>query len=66
MPPRTKFSQIGVAFGVMAAVLLTADYIIPLRVIQPATLNGAFDGLTTLTQYNPHGVFSALEEAGIC
>jgi hypothetical protein len=63
-PERRRFSRISIAFGVMAAVLLTADYVIQLRFVQPAALRGELDGLAPLTQYNPHGVFIALEEAG--
>lgn len=63
-PDRQRFGDIAVAFGVMAATLLTADYFIQLRVIQPAVLSHEPDGLAPLTQYNPHGVFIALEEAG--
>jgi hypothetical protein len=48
----------------MAAMVLTADYFIQLRVVQPAVLKDELDGLAPLTQYNPHGVFIALEEAG--
>jgi hypothetical protein len=32
--------------------------------VQSAVLRGEFDGLAPLTQYNPQGVFIALEEAG--
>jgi hypothetical protein len=60
---RERFSRIGVAFGMMAATLITADYFIQLRVVQPAILRGELDGLAPLTQYNPHGVFIALEDA---
>jgi hypothetical protein len=59
-----RFSQLASAFSMMAAALLTADYFIQLRVIQPAVLNREVDGLAPLTQYNPHGLFIALEEAG--
>ena len=58
------FSRLAIAFAMIAATLLTADYIIQLRVIQPAILKGELDGLAPLSQYNPHGVFIALEEAG--
>jgi hypothetical protein len=61
---RKQFSRLAIAFGAIAATLLTADYFIQLRVIQPAILKGELDGLAPLTQYNPHGVFIALEEAG--
>jgi hypothetical protein len=59
-----RFSRLAVVFATMAATLLTVDYFIQLRVIQPAVLRAEFDGLAPLTQYNPHGVFIALEEAG--
>jgi hypothetical protein len=52
------------AFGLMAATTLTVDYFIQLRFVQSAVLKGELDGLAPLTQYNTHGVFIALEEAG--
>jgi len=61
---RTRFSRVAMAFSLVTATLLTADYFIQLRVIQPAVRKGELDGLAPLTQYNPHGVFIALEEAG--
>jgi hypothetical protein len=63
-PPWRPFTRSALAFGVMAATTLTAAYFIQLRFVQPAVLKGEFDGLAPLTQYNPHGVFIALEEAG--
>jgi hypothetical protein len=64
-PPTWRlFTRSALAFGVMAATTLTAAYFIQLRFVQPAVLKGEFDGLAPLTQYNPHGVFIALEEAG--
>jgi hypothetical protein len=64
-PPAWRpFTRSALAFGVMAATTLTAAYFIQLRFVQPAVLKGEFDGLAPLTQYNPHGVFIALEEAG--
>ena len=35
-----------------------------LRFAQPAVLTRELDGLSPWTQYNPHGVFIALEDAG--
>ena len=58
------FSRLAIVFAAMASAILTADYFIQLRVIQPAVLKGELGGLAPLTQYNPHGVFIALEEAG--
>jgi hypothetical protein len=48
----------------MAATLLTANYFIQLRVVPPAVLRSELEGLAPLSQYNPYGVFIALEEAG--
>lgn len=61
---RKRFGRLAVSFSVIAASLLTACYFIQLRVVQPAILKGELDGLAPLSQYNPHGVFIALEEAG--
>lgn len=61
---RKRFSRLAITFAAMAAAILTVDYLIQLRVIQPAVIKGELDGLAPLTQYNPHGVFIALEEAG--
>jgi hypothetical protein len=61
---RKPFRRVALAFGGMAATILTAVYFIQLRYVQPAVLRGELDGLAPWTQYNPHGVFIALEEAG--
>ncbi len=58
------FSQIGLVFAIVAAVLLTTDYFVQLTVIQPSIQQGETDGIALLTQYNPNGVFIALEELG--
>ena len=61
---RKRFGRVAVAFAAMATTILTAVYFIQLRYVQPAVLQGELDGLVPWTQYNPHGVFIALEEAG--
>lgn len=61
---RKPFGRVAVTFGAMAAAVLAAVYFIQLRFVQPAVLRGELDGLAPWTQYNPHGVFIALEEAG--
>ena len=55
------FSQIALSFAVIYAAIITADYFIQWTVIQPSILSGETEGLSLLTQYNPHGVFIALE-----
>jgi hypothetical protein len=63
-PSRQVLSRIGVAFTVVGAAVLIVDYASQLTFLQPALLLGKTDGLSPWTQYNPHGVFIALENVG--
>lgn len=63
-PHAQLFSMLGTSFAAMAAVVLTIDYTIQLTVIQPSLLHGEAAGLSIISQYNPHGIFIALEELG--
>jgi hypothetical protein len=58
------FSLISVCFAVIAAVVIMVDYFIQLTVIQPSLLKGESEGLSLVSQYNPHGIFIALEALG--
>jgi hypothetical protein len=58
------FSLIGLSFSLVSAIALITDYYIQISVIQPSLVVGESDGISLLTQYNPHGVFIALEEIG--
>lgn len=58
------FSQIGLSFAIISATILITNYFIQISVIQPSLVNGETDGISILTQYNPHGLFIALEEIG--
>jgi hypothetical protein len=58
------FSLIGLSFSLLSSFALIADYFIQISVIQASLLNGETDGIALLTQYNPHGIFIALEEVG--
>lgn len=58
------FSLVGLAFAIMTAVILVADYFIQFSVIPVSLMHGETEGLPLLIQYNPHGVFLALEELG--
>ncbi len=51
-------------FASMSSLILFTDYFIQLSVIQPSLLLGEYEGLALYTQYNPHGLFIVLEEAG--
>src|SRR5664280_188574 len=58
------FSLIGLSFSIASALVLMSDYFVQVSVVQPSLVNGETEGIAILTQYNPHGVFIALEEIG--
>jgi len=58
------FSRISLILSVIGAGVLFINYFVQVSVIQPSIISGESDGIALLTQYNPHGVFIALEEAG--
>jgi hypothetical protein len=58
------FSQIGLLFAVITGVILVADYYVQFAVVPISLISGETRGLPLLIQYNPHGIFLALEEAG--
>ena len=58
------FSQVGLSFALIAAVILVGDYYVQFSVIPMSLTNSETEGLALLIQYNPHGVFLALEEVG--
>ena len=58
------FSAIAVGLGAVAATGLLIDYAVQLAVLQPSLLRGETAGLSLWSQYNPHGVFIALEDLG--
>jgi hypothetical protein len=63
--PRAQvFSGVAVALSTVAATALLVDYVIQLAVLQPSLLLGETAGLSVISQYNPHGVFIALEDLG--
>ncbi len=58
------FSRVSLIFSCMSAFILIVNYFLQVSVIQPSLINGEFDGIALLTQYNPHGIFIAAEEIG--
>jgi hypothetical protein len=58
------FSQLGLSFALIAAIVLLIDYFVQVSIIPVSLLNGETEGITLLTQYNPHGLFIVLEELG--
>ena len=61
---RKIFSHIGLSISLIASTILIVDYFVQVSVIQPSLLHGETDGIAILSQYNPHGLFIALEEIG--
>ena len=61
---RRLFGTLGLGFAVASMAVIAIDYFIQLRVVQPSLLNGESEGLAIISQYNPHGIFIALEELG--
>lgn len=55
------FSQIGLSFALIYAALIITDYFIQFTVVIPSILSGETAGLSLITQYNPHGIFIAVE-----
>lgn len=64
-PASTRsFSLLGLVLGGFGAFALLLDYWVQVAVIQPSVLRGEHDGIALLSQFNPHGVFIAIEELG--
>lgn len=61
---RKLYGTVGLCLAAVSFAVIALDYFIQLRTVQPALLRGEADGLAILSQYNPHGVFIALEELG--
>lgn len=64
--PKQKkiYSQVGLSFAIIAATILASDYFIQFSVIPMSLVNNETEGLALWIQYNPHGLFIALEELG--
>ena len=63
-PARRIFSQLALGIAIVAAAVLLIDYYLQATVMQPNLEKDQLDGWAMLTQYNPNGVFIALEELG--
>ena len=63
--PRHRLAAtIAACFSAIGAALIVVDYGIQLTFVQPALLAGEAQGLSAFTQYDPHGMFIALENVG--
>jgi len=61
---RKIYGQIGLAFALVYAALIATDYFLQFTVVIPSLLTGETAGLSLFTEYNPHGIFIALEGVG--
>jgi hypothetical protein len=61
---RKVWSLVGLCVATIAAAVLLVDYFVQAAVMQLSLEKGQLDGWAMLTQYNPNGVFIALEELG--
>ena len=58
------WGTIALSFAVASSTLIAFDYFVQLAVMQPSLLKGETEGLSLWSQYNPHGIFIALEDLG--
>jgi lysylphosphatidylglycerol synthetase-like protein (DUF2156 family) len=63
-PDRKIYGRVGLSIAVVAAAVVLIDYYIQVTVMQPNLEKGQLEGWALLSQYNPNGVFIALEELG--
>lgn len=61
---RRIFTHIGLSFATISAVILILNYFVQVSVVQPSLLNGENEGISLISQFNPHGIFIASEEIG--
>jgi hypothetical protein len=61
---KRPLSLIALCFASMAAGIIGIDYFIQMQFVEPSLLRGEATGLGPFTQYDPHGVFIALEDLG--
>lgn len=58
------YTTAGFAFALLSAGILFVTYFIQVSVIPQSIAAGETSGIPLLVQYNPHGLFIAMEEAG--
>jgi hypothetical protein len=63
-PARRTYSLLGLSAAVIATAILLSNYYLQATVAPISLQKGQLEGWALLTQYNPNGVFIALEELG--
>jgi len=61
---KKPYSQIALLFSALSTIVLLITYYTQISVVPVSLLNNETRGIALLTQYNPHGLFIALEELG--
>lgn len=61
---RRLLGSVGLCLAAVSFAVIAADYFIQLQVVQPGLRSGEAAALALVSQYNPHGVFIALENLG--
>jgi len=61
---KRALSRVALGFALISATVISTDYFIQIEVMQPSLLRGETDGIALFSQYNPHGIFIALEDLG--
>lgn len=64
LPEHKLFGQISTKLATISGAILLVDYFLQLAVVPVSLMHNETNGLSLLTQYNPHGIFIALEELG--
>ena len=61
-PDKKIYSHTGLGIALISAAIMIPLYFTQVTVIQPSLLKKEFEGLALWSQFNPHGMFIALEE----
>jgi hypothetical protein len=61
---RKILSHAGLLLALISTAILMVDYFLQFSVVPASLMNEQTEGIPLLTQYNPHGIFIALEDLG--
>ena len=61
-PDKKIYSHTGLGIALISAAIMIPLYFTQVTVIQPSLMKKEFEGLALWSQFNPHGMFIALEE----
>ena len=65
VPTRAKpLTLLALCFALIGTAVLAADYFVQMLVVQSSLVHRELEGVALLTQYNPRGLFIALEDLG--